>query len=68
MNDWRDELAAARRAPTPAQATWDSHWRRWLDIALRSGRTPNDAIPIAWTRTEAQYGKRPKMQPEETQA
>lgn len=60
MTDWRARLAAARREPTPAQATWDSHWRRWLDVAIRSGKTTSQSIEIAYTRTEAQYGQRPE--------
>lgn len=32
---------------------WDGDWHRWLDIARRSGRSLNAAIPIAYTRTEA---------------
>lgn len=60
--DWRDQLAAARQPPTPEQAAWDRDFDRWLNVARRSGRTPNAAIPIAYTRTEAQYGPRPSKE------
>jgi hypothetical protein len=59
--DWRTDLRVARlaRDPTPEQAAWDGHWRRWLDIARRSGRGYKAAVQVAYTRTEAQYGSRP---------
>lgn len=58
-DDWRVNLEAARLPPTREQQVWDGHWRRWHGIAVRSGRTSNDAIAIAWTRTTDQYGPRP---------
>lgn len=69
MTDWRTDLAAARRPLTAEQTKWDGHWRRWLDIARRSGRGYLAAIEVAWTRTEAQYGSRPVPveTPKETQ-
>jgi hypothetical protein len=63
---WKHQLEAARLPPTPEQQAWDGHWCRWLGIAVRSGRSPNDAIKIAWTRTKSQYGLRPGT-PEESQ-
>lgn len=59
--DWRADLRVARlaRDPTLEQLVWDGHWQRWLAIALRSGRRFKEAIAVAWTRTEAQYGQRP---------
>lgn len=69
MTDWRVDLAAARRPLVPEQVEWDGHWRRWLDIARRSGRGHKAAIEVAYTRTEAQYGSRPVPveTPKETQ-
>lgn len=66
MTDWLADLAAARRPLTPEQVVWDGHWQRWLGIARRSGRRFKEAIAVAWTRTEAQYGQRPDT-PEENQ-
>ena len=59
MTDWHVELAAARQPATPEQQAWDLHFDRWRRLALRQGRTPNQAIPIAYRRTEDQYGPRP---------
>jgi len=65
--DWRVLLAASRRPVSAGQAVWDGHWLRWLAIARRSGRTLNQAVPVAYTRTEAQYGPRPTQPAEENQ-
>jgi hypothetical protein len=59
--DWRSALAAARVPPTPEQSVWDSHWRRWWLRAIANGKNPNEAVAIAYTRTEDQYGKRPNV-------
>ncbi len=58
--DWRVALAEARRPLTPEQSAWDGEWRRWWQTARRTGRGHKQAIAIAYTRTEDQYGKRPE--------
>jgi len=57
--DWRNHLAAARAPTTPAQDTWDVDFARWLTVARRAGRTTNDAIAVAYLRTQDQHGPRP---------
>lgn len=38
---------------------WDADWCRWYDLAVRRGKTPNEAIPVAYRQTEDQHGPRP---------
>lgn len=59
--DWDGgDLDTARQPPTPAQAVWDEAWTANYDTARQRGRTPNQAVQIADTRTEAQKGQRPR--------
>lgn len=43
---------------TPLQL-WDDRWCRWYDRVVERGKTPNEAIPIAYRLTEDQRGLRP---------
>lgn len=38
---------------------WDARWCAWYELVVRQGRTPNQAVPIAWRLTEEQHGPRP---------
>jgi hypothetical protein len=44
---------------TPALAAWDAEWCRWHALAVSQGKTPNQAVPIAYLRTEDRRGPRP---------
>lgn len=62
VTDWRVELAAAREPLTEEQRGWDDHWRRRFDRLVDGGKSPNQAIPIAWRLTKRQHGTRPDKQ------
>lgn len=57
--DWRDRLEAARRPVSPGQRRWDAHFDNQLRIVRRTEHDPTKAFTTAYTKTEAQYGKRP---------
>jgi hypothetical protein len=64
---WRDVLEDARgrcRESTPQQRAWDVEWDTYRRVALHRGHTPNQAVEIADSRTEAQRGQRPKQETE----
>lgn len=41
---------------------WDRRWVDRYDRLVRGGKTPNQAIPIAWRLTVQQHGSRPVPQ------
>ncbi len=59
MTDWRDELAAARLPVTAEQAKWDRQFGGRFGRYVAGGKSPNQAVAIAWRLTEDQYGQRP---------
>lgn len=50
---------------TPLQR-WDRLWCDRYDRLVAGGKTPNQAIPIAWRLTEDQHGPRPSSTGERT--
>lgn len=38
---------------------WDSLWCRWYERAVKRGKTPNEAIPIAYREMSERFGDRP---------
>jgi hypothetical protein len=38
---------------------WDTEWCRWYEMAVRRGKTPNQATQIAYRLTEARRELRP---------
>jgi hypothetical protein len=38
---------------------WDSHWQKVYDRAVSRGKTPNQAIVVAYANTEKSLGDRP---------
>lgn len=52
-------IGDAAKGSGMTQSDWDEQWCRWWRRAVEQGRTPNQAVPIAWTRTREQYGERP---------
>lgn len=70
--DWREVLAWVREqrtVPLPTLVrTWDARWRRWFDIYLGRGGTPNGAFSFAYRKTIDQLGPRPGPYPDGSNA
>lgn len=70
--DWREVLGWVREqrtVPLPSKVrSWDAKWRRWWDICISRGGTPNQAFSFAYRKTIDQLGERPGPYPDGSDA
>lgn len=68
---WRAWLAFAREQRgdrNRRRLAWDTKWRRWFDIYIGQGGTPNAAVTFAYRKTKDQLGARPGPYPDGSDA
>lgn len=70
--DWRGQLAFAREQRgvdrNLRRQVWDTKWRRWFDVYVERGRTPNAAVTFAYRKTKDLLGARPGPYPDGSDA